>query len=446
MNKLKDTEIGQIPVEWRIVPLPSVIQTVIDNRGKTVPTIESEDGFPLIATNCIKEQGLFPIKENLRYLTQETYENWFRGHPEPGDIIIVNKGTPGLVCYVPDPVDFCIAQDMVAVRIKDAVYNKYIFAYLRSRYFKYQVNAHSVGTTIPHLKKSSFNSLLIPIPSSAEQRIIGDIYFDLSSKIELLQRQNQTLEKIAQTLFKHWFIDFEFPNEDGKSYRSSGGAMQASEFGEVPVGWSTTNLGEVASIKHGYAFKGEFISTEESNYVLLTPGNFKIGGGFKWSKFKYYVDDLFPEEYFLNYQDLIVTMTDLSKDGDTLGYPAFVPKIAGKKLLHNQRLGKFLINSEEINMAFLYQLLKTREYRWHVLGSASGSTVRHTSPSRIGEFEFVLPTSEVMNLFGLTISNLFLKIGNNEEQIQTLTKARDTLLPKLMNGQIRIEELEKYTP
>ena len=102
--------------------------------------------------------------------------------------------------------------------------------------------------------------------------------------------------------------------------------------------WKKCKIGDVVDIKHGFAFKGEFFSDEPTNNILLTPGNFRIGGGFKADKFKYYNSD-FPKEYILKPNDIIVTMTDLSKDGDTLGYSAIVPDYGQKILLHNQRLG-----------------------------------------------------------------------------------------------------------
>ena len=108
------------------VPITELLSFIVDNRGKTVPT--ADDGWKLIATNCVTNNTLFPVYEKVRYLTQETYETWFRAHPMPGDILFVNKGTPGRVCLVPDPVDFCIAQDMIALRADDEkIYNKLLF-------------------------------------------------------------------------------------------------------------------------------------------------------------------------------------------------------------------------------------------------------------------------------------------------------------------------------
>ena len=187
-------------------PFNKLVKKIIDNRGKTCPVVRS--GFPLIATNCILNRNLYPIFENIRFVSQETYETWFRGHPEPGDMIFVLKGTPGRVNWVPDPVNFCIAQDMVAIRANEQeVYPKYLFAALRSPIIQQEIENLHVGTLIPHFTKSDFDKLFIPCPSYKMQTYIGDTYFYFSQKIDLLQRQNATLEAMAETLFRQWFIE-----------------------------------------------------------------------------------------------------------------------------------------------------------------------------------------------------------------------------------------------
>src|SRR5690242_266243 len=114
------------------LPFTELLTDIVDNRGRTCPTTES--GFPLIATNCIKPDRLYPVFEKVRYVSQETYDSWFRAHPRPNDIIFVCKGSPGRVALTPDPVPFCIAQDMVAVRPDpEKIYPRYLFAVLRWR-------------------------------------------------------------------------------------------------------------------------------------------------------------------------------------------------------------------------------------------------------------------------------------------------------------------------
>ena len=114
------------------IPLSKTTKFIVDNRGRTAPAVES--GIPLIATNCISNQRLYPAYENLRYVSQETYDTWFRSHPQPGDIILTNKGSQnGAICLVPDPVGFVIAQDMVALRADENVIDPlFLFAALRS--------------------------------------------------------------------------------------------------------------------------------------------------------------------------------------------------------------------------------------------------------------------------------------------------------------------------
>lgn len=182
------------------VPFTSLLSGIVDNRGRTAPTADA--GTPLIATNCIKESALYPVFENVRYVDDEAMRTWFRGHPEPGDILFVCKGSPGRVALVPDPVSFCIAQDMVSVRPDSAkVYPKYLFAALRSRIVRSRIDNMHVGSLIPHFKKGDFDKLLIPLPDSASQRQIGDLYFVLSDKIESNRCAIDIAESLADTTF-----------------------------------------------------------------------------------------------------------------------------------------------------------------------------------------------------------------------------------------------------
>ena len=183
------------------ISLSECLKNIIDNRGKTCPS--TDKGIPLIATNCIKEESIYPTFENVRYVSEETYCNWFRGHPTPGDILFVNKGTPGRVCLVPNPINFCIAQDMVALQVDDSViYPPYLFAALRSRQVRKSIENMHVGTMIPHFKKGDFDLLQIPLPKRSIQIFIGNFYRTFSEKIFLNQKTNESLEEIAKALFK----------------------------------------------------------------------------------------------------------------------------------------------------------------------------------------------------------------------------------------------------
>lgn len=216
------------------VPITELLSFIVDNRGKTVPT--ADDGWKLIATNCVTNNTLFPVYEKVRYLTQETYETWFRAHPIPGDILFVNKGTPGRVCLVPDPVDFCIAQDMIALRADDEkIYNKYLLAVLRSWKIQQQIYNTNVGDVIPHFKKQFMDQLLIPVPDRRIQEVIGNLYYELSYKTELNKKINKNLAKQIKTICIAWLSD----------YAPFGGIL--------PDNWSKTPLSSIADFVSGYS-------------------------------------------------------------------------------------------------------------------------------------------------------------------------------------------------
>jgi type I restriction enzyme S subunit len=173
-------------------------------------------------------------------------------------------------------------------------------------------------------------------------------------------------------------------------------------------------------VKHGFAFPGASIRDEPPGDVLLTPGNFAVGGGFKGDKFKYF-DGEVPEEYVLRENDLIVTMTDLSKQADTLGYPALVPKPQRVRYLHNQRLGKIVIRDPaRVDKRFVSYLLRTSDYRHEILASATGTTVKHTSPSRILSFKALIPPPSEQRTIAHILGTLDDKIELNRRMNETL--------------------------
>lgn len=191
--------------------------------------------------------------------------------------------------------------------------------------------------------------------------------------------------------------------------------------------WKKFRLGDYIKVKHGYAFAGKNITTEATDDILVTPGNFNIGGGFKDNKFKYFNGE-YPEEYTLSHNDIVVTMTDLSKETDTLGYSAKIPNYKNKKFLHNQRIGLLHFNNEYIDSEFVYWLLRTREYQGYIVGSASGTSIMHTSPSRIEDYTFDAPAlKEEQRAIAEVLSSLDDKIDLLHRQNRTLEELAQTL-------------------
>ena len=171
-------------------------------------------------------------------------------------------------------------------------------------------------------------------------------------------------------------------------------------------------LQDVCSIKHGFAFKGKYITHEASGYELVTPGNFSLAGGFQHAKKPKYYTGPISEEYVLEPDDLIVTMTDLSRNADTLGLSALIPN-DGNKYLHNQRIGLLTCDQKQISKHYLHWLLRTREYQRTIAGMASGSTVKHTSPSSILSYEAAIPDLQTQKRVAVLLDLFDAKIKAN---------------------------------
>ena len=174
-------------------------------------------------------------------------------------------------------------------------------------------------------------------------------------------------------------------------------------------------LGKYVRVKHGFAFKGVHFTEDVRADVLLTPANFSIGGGFQDARLKYYAGPV-PDGYVLQPGDLVITMTDLSKAADTLGYPALIPSSTERRYLHNQRIGLVEIcHDAPLDKRFLFYRLRADDYRHHILATASGSTVHHTSPNRVYEFRTALPPLDEQRAIASVLGALDNKIEQNRQ-------------------------------
>ena len=198
-------------------------------------------------------------------------------------------------------------------------------------------------------------------------------------------------------------------------------------------------LGDYIRVKHGFAFKGDYISSEDNVVVLVTPGNFAIGGGFKEEKCKFFYGE-YQDEYVLQPGDLIVTMTDLSKQGDTLGYSAIVPK-SRRVYLHNQRIGLVDAFNPNADKKYLYWFMRSTNYQKTIVATASGSTVKHTSPSRIYNVEIDLPPIDIQKKISRFLSVLDDKIELNQKINDNLQQQAFAIFDRLLSN----EHLSEYS-
>lgn len=390
------------------VPLTELLSFIVDNRGKTVPTAPS--GHKLIATNCVTNNTLFPVYEKIRYLSEETYQTWFRAHPIPGDILFVNKGTPGRVCLVPDPVDFCIAQDMIALRADESkIYPKYLFAVLRSREIQQQIYNTNVGDVIPHFKKQFLNQLLIPIPERSIQESIGDLYYVLSLKAERNKKINDNLEQQAQSCFQELFVD----NADPE--------------------WATGTISDLGTVVGGSTpskAKPEYYT--ESGIAWITPKDLSINK----SKFISHGENDITELGLKNSSAAIMPEgTVLFSSRAPIGYIA----IAAGEVTTNQGF-KSVVPKPEIGTPFVYFFLKNTLPV--IEGMASGSTFKEVSGSTMKNVPAVIPDAETLAKFSNFCAPIFAQQRILEEQNQSLAALRDNLLPRLMSGEIDVSAVQ----
>jgi type I restriction enzyme S subunit len=428
----------------REVPFADLLTHVVDNRGRTCPT--SEAGVPLIATNCIRNDLLYPAFEKVRYVSQSTYKDWFRGHPEPGDIIFVCKGTPGRVCLTPDPVGFCIAQDMVAVRADSKkVYPRFLFAALRSDLIQRRIENMHVGTLIPHFKKGDFDKLLIPLPNYSSQVGIGDLYFTLSAKIDSNRRMNATLEEMARALFKNWFVDFDPVRAKMEGKQPAGmdaetaalfpGTLEESELGLVPCGWRVESIKDVVEA----VFDGPHATPKESDTGPVYLGIKNLTGSLlNLNEIRHISEEDWP----------VWTKRVTPQAGDivfsyeaTLGFFAIIP--SNLRCCLGRRLALVRPYTKGGNGHFWFmQFISDPFQKYLKKHSVSGATVDRIPLVDFPKYRVLSPPKPIVRVFDDMVSSFWQKIHSNLSQANSLALIRDTLLPKLLSGEISMVDAE----
>ena len=312
----------------------------------------------------------------------------------------------------------------------------YLLYYLLNPSFKRHLfRIASDGATRNALTKSDLEELVIRAPEDiSDQKEIAKLLSGYDKKITLLRQQNQTLEGLAQTLFKRWFVEFEFPDENGRPYKSSGGKMVESELGEIPEGWRVGNLGEFSSLKSGYAFKSnDFV---ENNSVKAIKIKDLKGNGVvdisNASSIDSQVTNIDRVKYFkLKEGDIVLAMS-----GNTTGKIGIIPSHKNGLYL-NQRVGKFFLKDVTFR-SFVYNFLMSGNYEERILSMGYGSAQPNINPKQIEEIETLIPNERVLADFTKISDPIYIKTLVNSDEIQTLTQLRDTLLPKLMSGEVRV--------
>jgi type I restriction enzyme, S subunit len=420
----------------KVASLAELCKVVIDNRGKTCPTAAS--GTPLIATNCVNNDGLYPAYEKVRYVDQAVHKSWFRGHPEPGDLLLVLKGSPGRVCVVPDPVDFCIAQDMVAIRADEAkVYPRFLFALLRSFAVQQRIRQLHVGTMIPHFKKGDFDKLHLSIPDRGTQELIGDAHFQLCQKIELNRRVNRTLESIARSIFKSWFVDF-----DPVRKKMEGGevelptdllvlwpdSLESSVLRPIPRGWRVSEIGNEVAIVGGSTPSTRRPEYWDGDICFATP---KDLSGLLTSVLLRTDRGVTQRGAATVSSGVLPRGTVLMSSRAPIGYLAIteIPVCVNQGFIAMKCDGS-LPNHFVLNWA--------RCYMDAIVGNANGTTFLEISKRNFRPLPVLVPPQPLVERFAHAAEVLHRRVVRNLCEIEALVEIRDALLPRLIDGTLAL--------
>ncbi len=296
--------------------------------------------------------------------------------------------------------------------------------------------ADTAVSAYPSINPSDLSSLCFMFPDHAIQKTIADIWNNYDRKIELNRAINQTLEAMAKQLYDYWFVQFDFPNEEGKPYKSSGGAMVWNEElkREIPQGWSNMSIGDYAPCKSGYAFKSKDFGDKGLSVIKI--GN--IQENYTLDMTDSQCIDLFNKTLFLAKRyDLVIAMT-----GATIGKFA----ISQSNYWVNQRVGRFDLGDRPLSrLGFLFNSLKQEYFREQVFQIACGCAQPNISAEQIDSISILKPNDVILNQFNKLCEPLLELQSENYLQIEELTKQRDELLPLLMSGQVSVNsDLSAY--
>jgi type I restriction enzyme S subunit len=439
----------RLPDTWKLTPLEDCMDAIIDYRGKTPR--KAPFGIPLITAKIVKEGRI--IDGEQEYISIDYYDNWMqRGLPEAGDIVMTTEGPLGEIAQL-DGRKVALGQRLITLRgnpnILDNTFLKFL---MMSDFVQNQLRARATGTTVQGIKQSELRKVSLLIPPLTEQQAIATILGSIDEKIEINQQMNTTLEAIATAIFKSWFVDFDPVRARMEGHKPFGmddltatlfpDSLEDSELGQVPKGWNFIRLNEKAAFIKGVSYRSEDL--RESQVALVTLKSIDRGGGYKEEGLKPY-SGAFKSEQRLQPGEVVVAHTDLTQAAEVLGRAA--------RIRYNQNFHTLVASLDlvivrptdpDISNEFLYGLLSQEAFGDHTYSYANGTTVLHLSAKALPEYKFVLPPSNLIEEFTKVAKPFYQMIDINAATSLTLVAIRDTLLPRLLSGRIRVNEAEKY--
>ena len=413
----------ELKAGWKKVNLGDIIEVQKGYAFKSKDFLNK--GIKIIKVSNLENETINFL--DCACISEENFEKYKKYALNYKDIIITTVGSwpnnknsvVGKVVRVPQVNEkLLLNQNAIRVTALEKYLQEYIYYALKDSKFKYYIegvaqgSANQASITLEDIKEYE-----LKIPSLKVQKKIVSILASLDEKIELNRKINQNLEETAQTLFKRWFIDFEFPNEEGKPYKSSGGKMIESELGEIPEGWRVGKLGDFIKFIKG---KKPKILVEKEDEI---------------NKFKYLTiksinneeENYCSEEkvIFVSKNEIMMVM-DGASSGDIY---------IGKEGILGSTLSKIEIE-KSIDWSIIYCLLNY--YKNEIKQHNTGSAIPHTDKNYIENITFFLPNNGKINYFSKIFKRILLKKIVLEDEVYKLIELRDYLLPRLMSGEISV--------
>ena len=419
------------PVGWQLQSVEDSMQAIIDYRGKTPR--KTLFGIPLITAKIVKDGRIITPNE---FIASEDYELWMRrGIPEPGDVVMTTEAPLGEVAQL-DSRKVALGQRLITLSGKpDLIDNTYLKFAMQSAFVQNQLQARSTGTTVLGIRQSELKKIEIPLPPLEEQNRIAHILGTLDDKIELNRQMNETLEAIARAIFKSWFVDFDpvrakmegrLPvGMDAATATLFPSAFQDSSLGEIPEGWKVGTLGEIAknvrqSVKASEIDPDEFyIGLEHMPRRSIALSEWQTAGELGSNKYRFRKGEILfgklrpyfhkvgvaPIEGVCSTDILVIQPIDSEWFGIVLG----------------------LVSSDEF-------IAYTNAY-------SAGTRMPRTNWKDMSRYEIALPPVEVSQKYTEFIRPFIERIIENIHQSRTLSQIRDALLPKLLSGEIRVDDV-----
>lgn len=331
-----------------------------------------------------------------------------------------------------DVDDYMVSTKFMVIERNEKIDPRFLYILLTSNETlqEFQIIAESRSGTFPQITFDSIANFPISLPSLEEQKEIASVLSSLDDKIELLREENKTLEATAQAIFKEWFVNFNFPDAEGKPYKSSGGKMIDSELGEIPEGWRVGKLGEYVD-----TVLGGTPNTEKKEY--WENGKIPWINSGKVNDFRIYEPTAFITEKALDESaaklmpkgTVVIAIT-----GATLGQ---FSRLEIDSTGNQSVIG--LLPNNNFSSAYLYYWIM--ENISSIVNKATGGAQQHINKNDVNNVDFVIPKNVLLESYSVIADPVIEKISENCFQIQTLSTLRDTLLPKLMSGEVQVNNL-----